>query len=234
MKGSWAAIGAFLSLVHQSSANLDFITLPAPGNAYIQEAVATLVLGDAPSNNQGDVALWSAIMMDQQDFLQGVTQHSPNSLLTRIVNFAYSPWCQNLGQNWCNFAYTLKGSSITNGTPVKAKRGDRVKTHYKLNPSTNLWDQNLYVNDKLVSHVSTSKGQHGRIFYVSIECASQPCALTPAHSWEQISVTLNKADQSFKHSGAWEHGATGGAMSTTDGGKTWNFSKLNVPAMVAA
>ncbi|KAF9700077.1 hypothetical protein EKO04_001315 [Ascochyta lentis] len=223
MKASWAAIGAFLSLVHQSSANLDVITLPTNGNAWIQEAVATLVLGDVPSDGNGDVALWSAIMMDQQDFLQGVTQHSPES-----------PWCENLGQNWCNFAYTLKGSSVTNGTPVKAAPGDRVKTHYKLNPSTNLWDQNLYVNDKLVSQVSTSKGQHGKIFYISIECAAQPCGTAPAHSWEDISVTLNEADQTFKSTGAWEHGATGGAMSTADGGKTWNFSKLDVPAMVAA
>jgi hypothetical protein len=77
MKASWAALGAFLSLVHQSSANLDVITLPANGNTYIQEAVATLVLGDVPNPITGDIALWSAIMMDQEDFLQGVTQNSP-------------------------------------------------------------------------------------------------------------------------------------------------------------
>lgn len=52
--------------------------------------------------------------------------------------------------------------------------------------------------------------------------------------WENISVVLNQADQSFKHAGLWEHGATGGVMSTMDSGKTWEFSKLNVPAMVAA
>ena len=52
--------------------------------------------------------------------------------------------------------------------------------------------------------------------------------------WENISVTLNQADQSFEHTGSWEHGATGGVMSTTDSGKTWKFSNLNVPAMVAA
>jgi hypothetical protein len=223
MKASWTAVGAFLALVHQSAANLDVITLPANGNTWIQEAVATLVLGDVPEQITGDVALWSAIMMDQEDFLQGVTQNSPGST-----------WCQNLGRNWCNFAYTLKGSSVTNGTPVKAVTGDKVKTHYKLNSSTNLWDQNVYVNDKLVSHVSTSKGQHGKIFYVSIECAAQPCTTVPAHSWENISVTLNQADQSFKHTGAWEYDATGGAMSTADNGKTWTFGKLNIPAMVAA
>jgi len=45
---------------------------------------------------------------------------------------------------------------------------------------------------------------------------------------------LNQADQTFKHTGAWEYNATGGAMSTADGGKTWNFAKLEIPAMVAA
>ncbi|KAI1649464.1 uncharacterized protein F4817DRAFT_330449 [Daldinia loculata] len=44
----------------------------------------------------GDVALWSAIMMDKRDFLQGVTENALNS-----------PYCPNLGSKWCNFACTL-------------------------------------------------------------------------------------------------------------------------------
>ena len=47
--------------------------------------------------------------------------------------------------------------------------------------------------------------------------------------WEDISLVLNKADASFGHSGAWAFGATGGKMSTPDGGKTWNFTTLHVP-----
>jgi hypothetical protein len=77
MKTSCAAIGAFLTLVHQSYANLDIITLPTNDNTWIQEATATLVLGDVPNPITGDIALWSAIMMDKEDFLQGVTQNSP-------------------------------------------------------------------------------------------------------------------------------------------------------------
>lgn len=77
MTASWATLGALLSLVHHGFANLDIITLPASGDTWIQEAVATLVLGDVPETITGDAALWSAIMMDQQDFLQGVTQNSP-------------------------------------------------------------------------------------------------------------------------------------------------------------
>lgn len=63
----------------------------------------------------------------------------------------------------------------------------------KLNPTTNLWDQNLYVNDELVSQVSTSKGQHGKIFYVSVECATQPCTTVPAHSTlDQSPLLVNR------------------------------------------
>lgn len=71
------AIGC--SLAGLSSANKDFITLHTNGNAWIQEAIATLVLPENPYPVTGDIALWSAIMMDDYngDFLQGVTSSSP-------------------------------------------------------------------------------------------------------------------------------------------------------------
>ncbi|KAM0219193.1 hypothetical protein ACHAQD_006719 [Fusarium lateritium] len=211
--------GALAVLVQQAAANLDVVTLFAKTNAYIQEASATLVLGDIPNPITGDVALWSVIMMQNQDsFLQGVTQNSPEGL----------GYCSNLGNKWCNFAYALiNGSSqAKNGTPVKASPGSRVTTHYKLNSQTQMWDQNVYIDDKLVSTVSTSKGQHGEIFYISMECAAGTCSTTPAHSWEDISITLSKADKSFGQTTGWEQGATGGEMSTSDGGKTWKFATL--------
>ncbi|OTB01885.1 hypothetical protein M426DRAFT_14039 [Hypoxylon sp. CI-4A] len=219
MKGIATAISAFLALAHQSLANLDIITLNTQGDLWIQEASATLVLGDVPNPMAGDVALWSAIMMDKRDFLQGVTENALNS-----------PYCPNLGSKWCNFAYTLVGSrTAQNGAPVSAAPRSRVRTHYKLNPDTNLWDQNLYVDDELLSSISTSQGQRGVIFYVSIECAAGTCSPAPAHAWEDISTTLSEADPNFKHSGAWEYKATGGEMSTADGGKTWNFTTLHIP-----
>jgi hypothetical protein len=48
--------------------------------------------------------------------------------------------------------------------------------------------------------------------------------------WENVSVTLSKADPSFGQTGSWAQGATGGQMSTPDGGKTWKFTTLRVPA----
>lgn len=170
--------------------------------------------------------------MDQEDFLQGVTQNSPGRSVCSVrcryskqfADRGHSTWCQNLGRDWCNFAYMLKESSVTHGTPVKASRGDRVKTHCasrhahlecamlifisdKLNSTTDLWDQSLYINDELVSHVSTSKGQHGKIFYVSVECAAQPCTTVPAHSMYTLSsvkvgknrLHLNRLGEHHRH-----------------------------------
>lgn len=79
MKNVYASLGALVALIHQTQANNDIITLNADGSAYITEAVATLVLPTVPSSNSGDLAFWSAIMMENGDgvFLQGVTQNSP-------------------------------------------------------------------------------------------------------------------------------------------------------------
>ncbi|KAI8291711.1 hypothetical protein K4K60_000527 [Colletotrichum sp. SAR11_57] len=241
MKGIQATVGGMIAaLASLAQANSDIVTLFTNGNAYIQEASATLVLPELPSAISGDVAIWSAIMMQNEaSFLQGVTSNSPSG-----------SYCEDGGKNWCNFAYTLVGSNPTVGTPVKASAGSTVRTHYKLNSSTQLWDQNVYVDGKLVSTVNTSKGQHGNIFYISIECASGGCANHPAHSWshssrqpkpeansfiawKDVSIVLSEADKSFGHSGSWEHGATGGAMTTSDGGKTWNIATLNIPAQKA-
>lgn len=88
---------------------------------------------------------------------------------------------------WCNFAYTVVGSEPTVGKAVSASPGSKVKTTYKLNTSTQLWDQNVYIDGKLASTVSTSKGQHGKIFYISLECASGGCGTAGAHSTFSIS-----------------------------------------------
>jgi hypothetical protein len=84
-------------------------------------------------------------------------------------------------------------------TPEWSKRLTRLISD-KLNPPTNAWDQNLYVDGQLQSGVSTSThhtpptsrnrsdltdptgtGQHGTYFYISVECASGTCANAPAH-----------------------------------------------------
>lgn len=79
MRSVAVATAVGLSLITGAVANKDAITLITNGNSWIKEAVATLVVPDLPAPVTGDIALWSAIMMDdyQGDFLQGVTSSSP-------------------------------------------------------------------------------------------------------------------------------------------------------------
>ena len=80
MKSSTFIAGVGLSLIAGAVANKDAITLITNGNSWIREAVATLVVPELPASVTGDIALWSAIMMDDYrgDFLQGVTSSSPS------------------------------------------------------------------------------------------------------------------------------------------------------------
>ena len=79
MKNTTAIAAISLSLAAGAIANKDAITLITNGDSWIREAVATLVLPEIPETVTGDLALWSAIMMDDYngDFLQGVTSSSP-------------------------------------------------------------------------------------------------------------------------------------------------------------
>ncbi|KAI3398737.1 hypothetical protein diail_8604 [Diaporthe ilicicola] len=247
MKGTYAAVGALATLIGQAQANSDMVSLYTNGNAYIQEASATLVLPSLPGTVSGDVAIWSAIMMENEaSFLQGVTSNSPSG-----------SYCNDKGLYWCNFAYTLVGSTPTVGDPVTASPGSTVRTHYKLNPSTQLWDQDVYIDGKLSSNISTTCVQaRDNTETSSTSPSSAPPAAAPlprptvrnplsqvnrmkqaaadrSIEWEDVSIVLSEADQSFGHTGNWSFGATGGAMSTSDNGKTWNFTTISVPSQKA-
>jgi hypothetical protein len=70
---------AVAALVGLAQANSDIVSLYTSGSTFITEASATLVLPRLPIPVSGDVAIWSAIMMENQtSFLQGVTSNSPS------------------------------------------------------------------------------------------------------------------------------------------------------------
>lgn len=121
MKGTLASIsGVYLPLlIHQATANIDFISLYTSGGVTIVEATATLILPAIPNPVTGDVALWSAIQLES-DFIQGVTENAPAGL----------GYCYDLGNNWCNFAYALTPNAKA-GKSIAAAPGAKVKTHCK-------------------------------------------------------------------------------------------------------
>lgn len=87
MKTPALATAFGLSLITSALANKDAITLITNGNSWIREASATLVVPELPASVTGDIALWSAIMMNDYsgDFLQGVTSSSP-TYVRRVID----------------------------------------------------------------------------------------------------------------------------------------------------
>ncbi|KAF1971496.1 hypothetical protein BU23DRAFT_470944, partial [Bimuria novae-zelandiae CBS 107.79] len=188
----------------------------------------TLVLGKTPSPLTGDMAVYSGVTLDNGDLLQGT------SMSAKLEdNF----WCRYPSPTqWCNMAYVFRQKPQDHLHPsqqwdktVAASPGQSVRAHYKLNEVTRLWDQNVYIDGKLVSTLSTSIDERGRHFSLVLECAIGKCAAVPAHGWQDVSVVLNSADLSFKHSSSWGQGVTGGVMTTPDDGKTWNLTSLSMP-----
>jgi hypothetical protein len=81
MKATSVATGLVLALIQQSLAAFGpaLRTTTTASDAWIEEAVATLILGNAPSPMTGDVALWTGLLTDKDDFLQGIAENSlPN------------------------------------------------------------------------------------------------------------------------------------------------------------
>lgn len=87
MKTPALATAFGLSSITSALANKDAITLITNGNSWIREASATLVVPELPASVTGDIALWSAIMMNDYsgDFLQGVTSSSP-TYVRRVID----------------------------------------------------------------------------------------------------------------------------------------------------
>ncbi|KAF4549374.1 Hypothetical protein D9617_22g067210 [Elsinoe fawcettii] len=223
-------IGALATIFSTVNANSDIISLSTRGSAYIAEAAATLILPPLPNPIAGDVSMWSGIHMERQaSFVQGVTSNSPQG--------SFCGW--DASNSWCNLAYVVSGQApnwnVNTGDAVAASPRTTIRTHYKLNPSTQAWDQKVYVNGRLSSTLSSSQNQRGDSFYISIECASGvgTCSQHPAHTWEDISIVLSQPDLSFEQTGPWNFGGQGGVMSTPDGGRTWNLTALSVPSQEA-
>ncbi|KAJ0168068.1 hypothetical protein CTA2_10437 [Colletotrichum tanaceti] len=206
MKTVHAAICGILFLallVSPGRAVSDILSLPIAGDAYIEEAHATLILPKKPGSVTGDVAIRSGIMMnDEVTLVQGVVSNSPSG-----------SYCNDGGEKWCSFAY--------------------ISTLDKFNSKTQIWEQSTYVDGKLSSTVASSRGQVGIAFYLTILCADgSACAEHPEHSWTNVSVVLNKADRNFGRRKELKFNATGGNMTSSDG-KTWKIDDIKVPAQKA-
>jgi hypothetical protein len=77
MKPTSAALGMALALLQPVLAAFGpAFRSSVTSSAWIEEAYATLIVGGTPSPVTGDVALWTGMLTDKNDFIQAIAEHS--------------------------------------------------------------------------------------------------------------------------------------------------------------
>ncbi|KXH61969.1 hypothetical protein CSAL01_00975 [Colletotrichum salicis] len=199
-----------------------FSTGPVASDSFIREATSTLVLPAAPSNNKGDASLWVGMGTSNGDLIQSIADSS---------NY------DNTGTGkWSIFAYTLLSTGANSQMPVQtegtdASEGDRITMHYKFDDASQNYTQTVSINDKVVATLSTKDGE-AQGWGSAVECAAEDCGTVGAHSlptaWINTKIILDKADANYINTMGKGNGVTGD-MSTSDGGKTWTVTTIDIP-----
>ncbi|KAJ4419799.1 hypothetical protein N0V82_004734 [Gnomoniopsis sp. IMI 355080] len=193
-----------------------FSTGATSSGVYITSATATLILPDAPTNNEGDLSLWVGMGTSDGDLIQSIAD-------------CYE--CTD--SSWSIFTYTLKETSPTSqeviqGESHSAVAGDEVTMLYTYSSSTTNYTQTLSLNGAVVSTLSTNDGG-AEGWGSAVECAAENCGSVPAHQWINAKIVLSAADPNYINTLYLSGGATG-SMTTSDGGITWNIGTINIPA----
>ncbi|KAL0575524.1 hypothetical protein V5O48_006447 [Marasmius crinis-equi] len=202
-----------------------FSTGPVGSGSWIREATATLVVPNAPNPAVGNTVLWVGMGTDKGDLIQGINNNYPKDTLGDA--------CSNLAGNWCVAAYTLaktgdNSQTSISGPKANSKPGQQVTMHYKYNDFTQQYDQDLAVDGKVVSTISSSKGHHAMGWGTALECTTKPCGTVPAHAWTNVKITLNTPDPNYIQTN-WKGPGVTGNMVTNDGGKTWTVDRISIP-----
>ncbi|KAI3528213.1 hypothetical protein CSPX01_16392 [Colletotrichum filicis] len=195
-----------------------FSTGPVASDSFIREATSTLVLPAAPSNNKGSASLWVGMGTSNGDLIQSIADNS---------NY------DNTGTDkWSIFAYTLLSTGANSQMPVQtegtdASEGDKITMHYKFDDASQNYTQTVSINDKVVATLSTKDGE-AQGWGSAVECAAEDCGTVGAHSWINTKIILDKADANYINTMGKGNGVTDD-MSTSDGGKTWTVTTIDIP-----
>ncbi|KAH8668691.1 hypothetical protein BX600DRAFT_538715 [Xylariales sp. PMI_506] len=191
-----------------------FSTGPTASGVYIYSSTATLILPNGPSGAGSgyDLSLWVGMGTSDGDLIQSIAD--------------------NYNSEWTVFAYTLKETSPTSqevieGPIAAASASQQVKMVYQYQSSTGNYTQTVYLNNVVVSTLSTSDGL-AEGWGSAVECAADNCGTVPAHQWIDVEIVLSAADPTYIDTFYLEGGAEA-TMTTSDGGKTWNVGTITIP-----
>ncbi|PIG87780.1 hypothetical protein AARAC_000806 [Aspergillus arachidicola] len=187
-----------------------------PTKSWIREATTTLVLPEAPSPQEDRLALWPGMGTSGGDLIQALA-------------VSFSDPAANCGASsgqWCTWASTLQGTQL-GGKQVPASAGDKLVMQYKYNDSTGKYDQTVSINGEVVSSLSTSSGQ-AQGWGTAVEAQDNASKSTvAAHQYLDTTIVLDSADLTFRDTLSLTD-ADSTSLTTSDNGKTWKVTTINI------
>ncbi|GLA76592.1 hypothetical protein CBS63078_11080 [Aspergillus niger] len=198
-----AALAAISATDVNAAMGPAFSTGPVSDDFFIREAISTLILRNGPSGGFSDAitSLWVGMGTSNGDLIQSIADNWQQKQLD------HEP---------------IYGDGQADGT-----KGDKVTMHYKFDGSTGSYTQTVLINGKTASTLSTSDGK-ALGWGSAVECAEDNCDTVGDHSWTNATIILDVADPNYINALAKGCGVSGD-MSTSDSGKTWTVTTINIP-----
>ncbi|KAI2929043.1 hypothetical protein CBS147321_10876 [Aspergillus niger] len=202
-----AALAAISATDVNAAMGPAFSTGPVSDDFFIREAISTPILRNGPSGGFSDAitSLWVGMGTSNGDLIQSIADN----------------WQQK------QLDHPLPRSPSTVMARQTALRATRSPCTTKFDGSTGSYTQTVLINGKTASTLSTSDGK-ALGWGSAVECAEDNCDTVGDHSWTNATIILDVADPNYINALAKGCGVSGD-MSTSDSGKTWTVTTINIP-----
>lgn len=193
-----------------------------PTKSRITKAVTTLTPGTAPSTQTGELFLWPGMSNGTGDLVQ-----------TTLESWPDNSWCGASTGEWCIRCSLFGSFGQLDGDSSAVSGNMAVEIVYELQSDGTTWKQTATdtASGTQLSTFSYDSGPYMTGYGTGTECDGGCTGTIAAQTYTNTVITLYEADSSFGDTIATSQGATYSGLSSSDGGKVWTISSINVPSM---
>ncbi|KUI71644.1 hypothetical protein VM1G_07301 [Cytospora mali] len=199
---------------------------PWSGDAYIKKATYSLTSPSVITDyDTSDSSLWIAIWVGVQQSDEDVDNEN---LVQPLLNWCINQedcGCGATETEWCVAASTYTPDGQTGSSYVTVPKGATLDFEIAVNSSTNLIDQKVWLNDKLVAQQSDSSGMKPGVIYSANECSDTSCGTLASFSWTDFTLVFSEAVTDLNSYMSY-NGASSSGLTTSDGGITWSVDAI--------
>ncbi|KAK7702055.1 hypothetical protein SLS64_009916 [Diaporthe eres] len=222
---SKVVLSALALAIHGASAQYDdwsfgnmFTVGPVSGNSnWIKKATWSLTPPPPPTSStapNGD-DMFASIWIGISPTVSSGTLVQP--LLNWSVN-QKSQGCDAADDEWCVNASTFTGEEQVAQPYVPVPKASSLSFEIDTTEDKKA-SQKVWIDGKLVSSQTDTMDGYPAYLYSSNECYKNQCGSINGYPWDNVTITLNEADESFGK--AVQLTGASGSFSTSDNGKTW-------------